>query len=314
MTNNATESFSHETVLLNETVEGVLAGSGVYVDCTFGRGGHSRLLLSKLDDQSTLVVFDKDPRAIESANALAAEDARVVVIQDGFAQLKLQLTKLGYYGQVAGIMADLGVSSPQLDDASRGFSFQSDGPLDMRMNPDEGDSAAVWLANVSETALANVIYQYGEEHYSRRIAKAIVAARAEQAIETTAQLAQIVKTAHPKWDHKKHPATKTFQAIRIFINGELTELDALLADSVDGLKKGGRLSVISFHSLEDRAVKQFMKLQAKGPELPPGLPIQDDQIDRTMKLVGKAIKASKAEVAVNKRSRSAVLRVAERLA
>lgn len=307
-------AFSHETVLLHETVDGAYVGPGVYVDGTYGRGGHSRLLLSRLDDSSTLVVFDKDPLAIASANELAEEDGRVVVIQDGFSQLKTHLEALGFYGQVSGILVDLGVSSPQLDDATRGFSFQAEGPLDMRMNPNAGVSAAQWLKTVNETELADVLYQFGDERFSRRIARAIVQARNEEPIETTTQLASIIKVAHPKWDHKKHPATKSFQAIRIYINEELAELDRLLLDSVDALKTGGHLAVISFHSLEDRAVKRFIKLQASGPELPPGLPIQESQIERKMKSVGKAIKASKEEIAGNKRSRSAVLRVAERLA
>ena len=258
-------------------------------------------------------MFDKDPLAIATANELAAEDSRVTVVQRGFAELSAVLEQAGLIGQVSGILLDLGVSSPQLDDAERGFSFRADGPLDMRMNPDAGESAAQWIARVSEKELADVLFQYGDERFSRRIARAIVTARQQQPIERTLQLAEIIKAAHPKWDHKKHPATKSFQAIRIAVNGELDELDAVLSASVDALKPGGRLAVISFHSLEDRAVKQFIKLQAKGPELPPGLPVRDDEIHVTMKAVGKAIKASPEEVAVNVRSRSAVLRVAEKL-
>ncbi|EAR08939.1 16S rRNA (cytosine(1402)-N(4))-methyltransferase RsmH [Reinekea blandensis] len=307
------QPYSHETVLLHETVEAVDVGSGVYVDGTFGRGGHSRLLLSRLDADARLIVFDKDPLAIATANELAAEDSRVTVVQRGFAELSSVLKQAGLMGQVSGILLDLGVSSPQLDDAERGFSFRADGPLDMRMNPESGESAAQWIARVSEKELADVLFQYGDERFSRRIARAIVTARQKQPIERTLQLAEIIKTAHPKWDHKKHPATKSFQAIRIAVNGELDELDAVLSASVGALKPGGRLAVISFHSLEDRAVKQFIKLQAKGPELPPGLPVRDEDIHVTMKAVGKAIKASAEEVAVNVRSRSAVLRVAEKL-
>lgn len=314
MSHSADQAFSHETVLLHETVDAVYVGSGVYVDGTFGRGGHSRLLLSKLDADSRLIVFDKDPQAIVTANELAQEDARVSVVQAGFADLESVLEREGVLGDVSGILLDLGVSSPQLDDAARGFSFRSDGPLDMRMNPEVGESAAEWIYRVSEKELADVLFQYGDERFSRRIARAIVAARQAQPIERTLQLAEIIKTAHPKWDHKKHPATKSFQAIRIAVNGELEELDAVLAASVGALKSGGRLAVISFHSLEDRAVKQFIRLQSKGPELPPGLPVRDEDIHVTMKSVGKAIKAGEEEVAVNVRSRSAVLRVAEKLA
>jgi 16S rRNA (cytosine1402-N4)-methyltransferase len=305
--------FSHETVLLHETVDAVAGAKGVYVDGTFGRGGHSRLLLSKICQDSTLVVFDKDPRAIEAANALAKEDSRVVVVQSGFADMASVLQQKGLSGSVQGILLDLGVSSPQLDDASRGFSFRADGPLDMRMNPDEGISAAQWIGSVREADLADVLYKYGDEHFSRRIAKAIISAREESPIETTVQLAEIIKKAHPKWDHKKHPATKSFQAIRIYINGELDELDNVLQGSLAVLASGGRLAVISFHSLEDRAVKQFIRLQSKGPDLPPGLPVMEQDIKREMKAIGKAIKASKGEVEVNIRSRSAVLRVAEKL-
>ena len=305
--------FSHETVLLHETVNAVYVGEGVYIDGTFGRGGHSRLLLEKLGADSTLIVIDKDPLAIAAAHTLAESDSRVVVVQSGFAEIKAVVELRGFLGKVAGILLDLGVSSPQLDDAQRGFSFRFDGPLDMRMNPDAGISAAQWIATAREADIADVLYKYGDEHFSRRIAKAIVMAREEQPIETTLQLAEIIKVAHPKWDHKKHPATKSFQAIRIFINGELTELDQVMVDSLSVLKAGGRLAVISFHSLEDRAVKQFIRLQSQGPEMPPGLPIQDADIERNMKAVGKAIKASKAEVEANIRSRSASLRVAEKL-
>lgn len=305
--------YKHETVLLEEAVEAVFAGEGVYVDGTFGRGGHSRLLLSKLGAHSTLIVIDKDPLAIAEAKRMAAEDDRVVVVQSGFAHLKEIIEQKNSLGQVRGVLLDLGVSSPQLDDASRGFSFISDGPLDMRMNPAEGVSAAQWLATVRESELADVLFRYGDERFSRRIAKGIVMARQEQPIDTTLQLAEIIKASHPKWDHKKHPATKSFQAIRIFLNGELKELEQALGDAVSVLGVGGRLAVISFHSLEDRLVKQFMRLQSKGPELPPGLPVRDVDIQKNMTVVGKPIKASKEELARNVRSRSATLRVAEKI-
>lgn len=305
--------FEHETVLLAEAVEAVMAGEGFYIDGTFGRGGHSRHLLAQLGATSRLLVIDKDPLAIAEAQRLAAQDSRVTVVQDGFANLAQVVAEQGVTGQVCGVLLDLGVSSPQLDDARRGFSFQNDGPLDMRMNPDEGLSAAQWLTVVKEDELANVLFQYGDERFSRRIAKAIVAARQEQALTSTTQLAEIIKVAHPKWDHKRHPATKSFQAIRIFINGELVELEQALNAAIDVLKPGGRLAVIAFHSLEDRAVKHFIRLQANGPELPPGLPIPESDIRRTMRAVGKAIKPSKDEVTANVRSRSAVLRIAEKL-
>jgi len=305
--------FQHETVLLAEAVDAVIAGEGFYIDGTFGRGGHSRHLLSRLGATSRLLVIDKDPLAIAEAQRLSALDTRVTVVQDGFANLAELVAEQGLSGQVSGILLDLGVSSPQLDDARRGFSFQHDGPLDMRMNPEAGLSAAQWLTVVKENDLANVLFQYGDERFSRRIAKAIVAARQEQALTSTTQLAEIIKVAHPKWDHKRHPATKSFQAIRIFINGELVELEQALNAAVEMLKPGGRLAVIAFHSLEDRAVKHFIRLQANGPELPPGLPIPESDIVRTMRAIGKAIKPSKAEVALNIRSRSAVLRIAEKL-
>jgi 16S rRNA (cytosine1402-N4)-methyltransferase len=306
-------NFLHETVMLHETVDAVLCGSGVYVDGTFGRGGHSRYLLSKLDADSVLYVFDKDPLAIATANELAQQDSRVRVIHAGFAQMKTLLEGEGLLGNVSGVLLDLGVSSPQLDDASRGFSFRADGPLDMRMDPTSGVSAAQWIASVGESELADVLFQYGDERFSRRIAKAIVQARQNQTITTTLELAEIIKVAHPKWDHKKHPATKSFQAIRIHLNGELSELELVLEGAVDLLKSGGHLSVITFHSLEDRMVKQFIRRQEKGPELPPGLPVLEADLNKTMKSLFKAMKPTAEEVSGNVRSRSATLRAAKRL-
>jgi 16S rRNA (cytosine1402-N4)-methyltransferase len=313
VTPNPARTFSHETVLLHETVDALQVADGVYVDGTFGRGGHSRLLLEQLAPQGRLVVVDKDPLAIATANELAGQDERVTVCHSSFADLKTQLQDLKLDGRVNGILLDLGVSSPQLDDASRGFSFRADGPLDMRMDPTSGVSAAQWLTHVGETDLANVLFRYGDERYSRRIARAIVRARSEAPITTTLQLADIVSKAHPAWERNKHPATRSFQAIRIHINAELADLETLLADCVELLVSGGRLAVIAFHSLEDRLVKQFIREQEKGPELPPGLPILESEIKRTMKKVGKPVKASPAEVQGNIRSRSATLRVAEKL-
>jgi 16S rRNA (cytosine1402-N4)-methyltransferase len=299
--------------LLHETVDALQVADGVYVDGTFGRGGHSRLLLEQLGAQGRLVVVDKDPLAIAAANELAKQDGRVTVCHASFADLKSQLEDLELAGRVTGILLDLGVSSPQLDDASRGFSFRADGPLDMRMDPTSGLSAAQWLTHVGETDLANVLFRYGDERYSRRIARAIVRARSEAPITTTLQLADIVSKAHPAWERNKHPATRSFQAIRIHINAELADLETLLADCVELLVSGGRLAVITFHSLEDRLIKQFIREQENGPELPPGLPILESDIKRTMKKVGKPVKASPAEVQGNIRSRSATLRVAEKL-
>ncbi|MEP4548568.1 MAG: 16S rRNA (cytosine(1402)-N(4))-methyltransferase RsmH [Saccharospirillum sp.] len=313
MTPTPDQAFSHETVLLHETVAALQVADGVYVDGTFGRGGHSRLLLEQLAPAGQLVVVDKDPLAIATANELAEQDSRVSVCHASFADLKSQLQQRDLAGRVNGILLDLGVSSPQLDDASRGFSFRADGPLDMRMDPTSGVSAAQWIAHVGETDLANVLFRYGDERYSRRIARAIVRARGEVPITTTLQLADIVSKAHPAWERHKHPATRSFQAIRIHINAELADLETLLADCVELLAPGGRLAVITFHSLEDRLVKQFIREQEQGPELPPGLPVLEAEIPRTMKKVGKPIKASAAEVQGNIRSRSATLRVAEKL-
>lgn len=313
MTPTSAEAFSHDTVLLHETVAALQVADGVYVDGTFGRGGHSRLLLEQLAPAGQLIVVDKDPQAIAAAHELAGQDERVSVCHASFADLKAQLQQRDLAGRVNGILLDLGVSSPQLDDASRGFSFRADGPLDMRMDPTSGISAAQWLAHVGEADLANVLFRYGDERYSRRIARAIVRARSEAPITTTLQLADIVSKAHPAWERHKHPATRSFQAIRIHINAELADLETLLADCVEVLAPGGRLAVITFHSLEDRLVKQFIREQEQGPELPPGLPILETDIPRTMKKVGKPIKASAAEVQGNIRSRSATLRVAEKL-
>ena len=306
--------LAHTTVLLNETVDGcVIDPDGVYVDGTFGRGGHSRQLLSKLGNQGRLIGFDKDPRAIESGNELAAEDARFQIVQSSFADMRAALASLGIE-KVNGILLDLGVSSPQLDDAERGFSFMKDGPLDMRMNPDSGISAAEWVATTPESEIARVLKEYGEERFARRMARVLVEKRKNEEITRTLQLAEIIKHANPAWEKHKHPATRAFQAIRIAVNNELGDLENVLADSVDLLLPAGRLSVISFHSLEDRMVKRFIRAQEKGKDLPPGLPVMEDQLGKTMKKIGKAIMPTRAEIDRNPRARSAVLRIAERLA
>ena len=303
--------MSHISVLLHETVDAMLAdrNTGIYVDATFGRGGHTRLLLSKLDAQARVYAFDKDPQALAVAAELAQQDSRFQIIHASFADLQQELNALGIT-QVDGVMADLGVSSPQLDQAERGFSFMKDGPLDMRMDNSQGPTAAEWLVDIAEEALANVIFQYGEERYSRRIAKAIKQAGY---IETTAQLAEIVKVAHPKWEKNKHAATRTFQAIRIAINKELEDIETFLPQAVEVLKPHGRLAVISFHSLEDRLIKQFIQKESSLPEDTGwGLP-QQQQDTRRLKKIAR-VRASDAEVKANPRSRSAWLRVAERLA
>ena len=303
--------MSHISVLLHETVDAVLAdrNTGIYVDATFGRGGHTRLLLSKLDAQARVYAFDKDPQALAVAAELGQQDSRFQIIHASFADMQQALNDLGVT-QVDGLMADLGVSSPQLDQAERGFSFMKDGPLDMRMDNSQGPTAAEWLVDIEEEALANVIFQYGEERYSRRIAKAIKQAGY---IETTAQLAEIVKVAHPKWEKNKHAATRTFQAIRIAINKELEDIENFLPQAVEVLKPEGRLAVISFHSLEDRLIKQFIQKESSLPEDSGwGLP-QQQQDTRRLKKISR-VRASDEEVKANPRSRSAWLRVAERLA
>ena len=306
--------FAHTTVLLHETVDGCLTNpDGVYVDGTFGRGGHSRLLLSKLSEKGRLFGIDKDPLAIASGKALEAEDARFRIVQASFADMKLALAAEGI-NQVDGILLDLGVSSPQLDDAERGFSFLKDGPLDMRMNPDAGISAAEWIATTPEKEMVRVFKEYGEERFAKRMAGAVVRERAQRDITRTADLAEILKVANPAWEKHKHPATRAFQAIRIAVNNELGDLENLLDDSVDLLKPGGHLAVISFHSLEDRMVKRFIRAQEKGKDVPPGIPLTEDQLGKTMKKIGKAIMPGDDEVQRNPRSRSAVLRIAERLA
>ena len=303
--------MSHISVLLHETIDALLAGrnTGTYVDGTFGRGGHTRLLLSKLDENARVYAFVKDPQALAVAAELEQEDSRFKIIHASFANLKEALAELGIE-HVDGVMADLGVSSPQLDQAERGFSFMKDGPLDMRMDNSQGPTAAEWLLEIEEEALANIIFKYGEERYSRRIAKAIKAAGY---IDTTAKLAEIVKVAHPKWEKNKHAATRTFQAIRIAINKELEDIEIFLPQAVEILKPEARLAVISFHSLEDRLIKQFIQKESTLEEDSGwGMP-QQQKDTRRLKKVSR-VKASDEEVKANPRSRSAWLRVAERLA
>lgn len=305
--------LAHTTVLMEETVNACVNNpDGIYVDGTFGRGGHSRCLLSKLSDQGRLIGFDKDPLAIASGQELMQEDSRFQIVQSSFADMKAELNRLGIE-QVDGILLDLGMSSPQIDDAERGFSFMRDGPLDMRMNPDAGISASEWVMTMPETEIARVLKEYGEERFAKRMARAIVTTRQEEPITRTLQLANLVKEANPAWEKHKHPATRAFQAIRIAINNELTDLETVLTNSVELLRSGGRLAVISFHSLEDRMVKRFIRRQEQGKQLPIGLPVTEDMLDRKMKKLGKAVMPGKDEVSTNARARSAVLRAAERL-
>lgn len=309
-------SFRHVTVLLDEAVEGLaVREDGCYVDGTFGRGGHSRLILQRLGPEGRLLGFDKDPLAIATGEALAAEDGRFVVVQRSFAELSEELVVRELAGSVSGVLLDLGVSSPQLDDPERGFSFLNDGPLDMRMNPDAGQSAAQWIATAEEEEIARVLKDYGEERFARRMARAVVQRRVEQPFTRTADLAQVLAAANPAWEKGKNPATRAFQGIRIHINNELGDLERGLAAALDVLEVGGRLVVISFHSLEDRIVKQFMKRQAKGEadKLPRDLPIITKAFEPRLKLIGKPVYASADEVRANPRSRSAVMRIAEKL-
>jgi len=304
----------HETVLLREAVDAlVTARDGVYVDGTFGRGGHSRAILEALTADGRLLAVDKDPAAAAAAGELAAADSRFSFFQGSFAGLPAVLAARGA-GGVDGILLDLGVSSPQLDEAGRGFSFREDGPLDMRMDTTRGATAAEWIAEAPEGEIAAVLREFGEERFARRIAGAIVRARAEAPIETTGRLAYIVSEANPRWEKHKHPATRSFQAIRIRINGELDDLRLLLDNALDLLRVGGRLVIISFHSLEDRMVKRFMRDLARGESLPRGVPVRDSDRPRPLRIVGKALRAGDAEVASNLRARSAIMRTAERLA
>ncbi|WP_298187324.1 16S rRNA (cytosine(1402)-N(4))-methyltransferase RsmH [uncultured Pseudomonas sp.] len=311
-----TSNFRHITVLLDEAVEGLaVRASGCYLDGTFGRGGHSRLILEKLGSDGRLLGFDKDPLAIATGNALAAEDGRFVVVQRSFAELGDELAQRGLDGKVSGILLDLGVSSPQLDDAARGFSFMQDGPLDMRMNPDAGVSAAQFIASAAEEEIARVFKEYGEERFAKRMARAVVLRRAEQPFERTADLAQVLTVANPAWEKGKNPATRAFQGLRIYINNELGDLETGLDAALESLEVGGRLVVISFHSLEDRIVKLFMRKHAKGEmdKLPRDLPIIPKAFEPRLKLIGKPVFASEAELAANPRSRSAVMRIAEKV-
>jgi 16S rRNA (cytosine1402-N4)-methyltransferase len=305
----------HRPVLLEPVLDALkIKSDGLYIDGTFGRGGHAAALLERLGAQGQLLAFDNDPDALQFAADRFREESRLIMRHGSFRNLGTVVSELGWQGKVGGVLLDLGVSSPQLDDAERGFSFLNEGPLDMRMNPQAGDSASEWLASASERDIADVLWRYGEERYSRRIARSIVATRDASPITTTSRLAQLIAAAVPGRDFKKHPATRSFQAIRIFINRELEDLQSVLPQVVEALAPGGRLAVISFHSLEDRIVKRFIRDQYRGPQLPPDLPVMPAEYMPILKPVGKQIRADRIEVQNNPRARSAVLRVAERLA
>ncbi len=302
----------HQSVLLDSAVDYLVGDSGGrYVDGTFGRGGHSRLILERLSATGQLLGIDKDPEAVRHGEALAQQDDRFSISHSSFADIASVVEQQGW-SEVDGVLLDLGVSSPQLDDANRGFSFMRDGPLDMRMNPLQAPSAAEWLNSAGEKEIADVIWRYGEEKFSRRIARSVVAKRQDEPLVTTRQLADLVSAAVPKKDKHKHPATRTFQAVRIFINRELEDLELGLRVAVDRLAPGGRLVVISFHSLEDRIVKRYMRDLARGPQLPRSLPVKAVDTESPYQLIGKAMKAEHNEISDNVRARSAVMRVLER--
>ena len=306
---------AHCSVLLKESVHALaIKPDGVYVDGTFGRGGHSRAILNALSPSGRLIAIDKDLEAIAYATQHFSADARFCIEHGAFTKLTDITQKLGVYGAVDGILLDLGVSSPQLDTAERGFSFMQDAALDMRMDTTQALDAARFIQQADANEMADVFRRYGEERFAGRIARAIVAAREIAPIVTTGSLAAIVKEAHPKWEKHKHPATRVFQAIRIHINQELTQLTDCLMQCVNVLATGGRLAVISFHSLEDRIVKQFMRSQEQGLLLPKSVPVKTCDMKMTFQRVGKAVKPTDQEVRENIRSRSAVLRVGEKLA
>ncbi|WP_404401433.1 16S rRNA (cytosine(1402)-N(4))-methyltransferase RsmH [Idiomarina seosinensis] len=310
-----TPTTQHVSVLLDESIAALaIDPDGTYIDATFGRGGHTRALLQRLSPRGRVIALDQDPQAIKAAQNI--DDQRFSIVHTPFANLSEVLEQYDLKHQLSGILFDLGVSSPQLDDAERGFSFMRDGPLDMRMDSSQGETAAEWLNRASFDDIVYVLKVYGEERFARRIARAVVADREQTPFLRTRQLAELIARVSPQKDKHKHPATRSFQAIRIHINRELEQIEQALQASLDGLKEGGRLVVISFHSLEDRIVKRFMRAQSQGKQVPAGLPVTEAELnkDRTLALEGKAIKPSAAEITANPRARSSVLRIARRLA
>jgi len=308
--------FTHQPVLFQQVIDLMnIKSDGVYVDGTFGRGGHAAAILAQLNENGRLLVMDKDPEAIAYAQEQYADDARVTIIHDDYSQMAERVEQLGLKQLVDGVLLDLGVSSPQLDDAERGFSFQKNGPLDMRMNPQQGMSAAEWLMTAKEKEISDVLWQLGEERFSRRIAKKIVEFRQQQVIADTSTLVGIISDCVPSHKEKKHPATRSFQAIRMKVNQELDHIHQVLDGVFDVLNIGGRLLVISFHSLEDRLIKRYFKKHSTPPVLPRGLPVRESDIQVSVRFrnIGKAIKATAEEIKQNTRSRSAILRIAERV-
>ena len=309
------DEYKHTPVLLNEVLNGLTVRSdGCYIDCTFGRGGHSDAILQRLNERGRLYILDKDPEAINRAEARFKTDSRVAMIHSNFSSLSKVADEHGITGHVDGLLFDLGVSSPQLDNGERGFSFMRDGNLDMRMDTSSGISAAQWINEAKQEEIAEVLRVYGEERFARRIATAIVKTRETTSISRTVQLAELIAAAIPRKERDKHPATRSFQAIRIFINRELDELKQVLDQVLDILNTGGRLAIISFHSLEDRIVKRFMRKAAMGDPYPHDLPVTVKELHARLKIIGKPSRASEEEVRNNPRSRSAVLRIGEKLA
>lgn len=308
------DELQHLPVLLEEVTAALnIREDGMYVDATYGRGGHAAAILKRLGPQGRLLALDRDPQAVAAARRRFPDDARFTVVQGRFGLFGQAIAQAGWAGKVQGILLDIGVSSPQLEDRTRGFSFKHDGPLDMRMDPTTGDSAAQWLNSADASAIEQVLRTLGEERFARRIAGAIVRERAAAPITTTGRLAQIIAAAVPTREPGKDPATRSFQAIRMQVNQELEELQAALPQALDALAPGGRLAVISFHSLEDRIVKNFMRDEARGDPFPTKLPILSARLTPRLRRLGKAQRPSAAEVARNPRARSAVLRVAERV-
>lgn len=308
------EIFRHNTVLLEEAVDALaIKADGLYIDGTYGRGGHSQLILERLGEQGRLLGIDKDPEAISHGKAIQKQDKRLSMYQGSFATIKTVAENRSFLGEVDGVLLDLGVSSPQLDDAERGFSFLRDGPLDMRMDPNSGISASDWLQYAKEDEITEVLKRFGEEKFGKRIARAIIETRQSTPLTTTRQLVELIDRAVPVKDKYKHPATRSFQGIRIYINDELSDLEQVLQGILETLKPGGRMVIISFHSLEDRMVKRFIRKHVQGDNFPKGLAITEQQMNRRLKAHGRAIKASDEQIANNPRARSAVMRIAEKL-
>jgi 16S rRNA (cytosine1402-N4)-methyltransferase len=305
--------YEHRPVLLEEAVEALeIRPDGKYLDGTFGRGGHSRAILARLSGKGCLFALDRDPEAVSAGRTLEQMDSRFRIVQGDYAEMERNVHEWGVEEGLDGILLDLGVSSPQLDDPERGFSFMGEGPLDMRMNPLQGESAKEWLAEAQERELTRVFWEFGEERFARRIARSIVMTRQKQRLETTGQLARLIEKTIGRREKNKHPATRCFQAIRIYINDELTQLAKGLEVAIRLLRPGGRLVVISFHSLEDRLVKRTIREAVRPGKVRRNIP-QHPDFAAVLQPVGKAIKPSASELSVNPRARSAVMRVAEKL-